>query len=252
MELIVLGSGSFVPGLRQVRNPSGFAVRLGEDMLLFDLGFGNAWQMARLGLDRSRVTDFFLTHRHPDHAADLAALLFHFCCAKPPKSGSLRIWGPSGTKKFVSGLRSVYFPWLEPKAYKLEVRELKDGGLARGRDWQVSSLRAEHPTPSLSYRLSSGRRSLVISGDTGPNLPLAAFARGCDLLVLEAALAPGAVNPGHLNPEQAVALAREIGPRRTLFSHLTQASSAGLRRLLSRRRGLRAFLAQDGGRFKIT
>lgn len=252
MELFILGSGSFKPARhpKNVRNPAGCAVRLGKDLLFFDLGFGNLWQLARLGLRSSAATDVFLTHRHPDHAGDLAALLFHLRYDAPPKNGRLRIWGPRGMTTFVARLRRTFRPWLEPKGYRLEVRELRDGETARGPRWRVDCLHAPHPTPALSYRLSSAGRSLVISGDTGPNPPLARFAANCDVLLLEAGLESGEKAPVHLDAKQALALARSIAPRQVLFYHLTESAAHELTGLL-RRRGLRGCVAKDLMRVRI-
>jgi ribonuclease BN (tRNA processing enzyme) len=151
---------------------------------------------------------------------------------------------------FVTRLRRTFKPWLDPKGYRLEVRELRDGDVARGPHWHVNCLRALHPTPALSYRLNAAGRSLVISGDTGPNPPLAHFAAHCDVLLLEAGLEPGEKVPVHLNAKQAMALARLIAPRQVLFYHLTESSARELTGLL-RRRGLRGRVAKDLMRVQI-
>ncbi len=253
MELFILGSGSFKPARhpQAVRNPTGLAVRLKKDLIFFDLGFGNVWQLARCGLRTQSATDVFLTHRHPDHSGDLAALLFHLRYDSPPQSGRLRLWGPKGTIAFVKRLRRTFLPWLEPQHYRLEVRELRDGKTARGSGWRVDCLHAPHPTPALSYRLSAAGKSLVISGDSGPNPPFARFAAGCDTLLLEAGLESNAKAPVHLNAQQAVDLACSIAPRQTIFYHLTEASAKELRALLKSHRGLRGRVAADLMRVRI-
>jgi ribonuclease BN (tRNA processing enzyme) len=253
MELIVLGSGAFAPARerREVRNPAGCAVRLPAGILLFDLGFGDLWQLARAGLNTAAVTDVFLTHRHPDHVGDLAALLFHLRYDRQPRGGRLRLWGPPGVRGLAGGLRRVFRPWLEPRGYRLMVRELRPGGTARGTGWRVETCRAEHRTPALSYLLSAGDRSVVFSGDTGPNPALERFAAGCGALVIEATLPAGRRNPAHLNAEQAVTLARGAGPDLAVFTHLCPASAASLRRLLRRRSGLRGVIAHDLLRLKV-
>ncbi len=246
MELTVLGSGSFAlprGARKKVRNPAGYAVRLRGGILLFDLGFGNVRQLARAGLDPSAVTDAFFTHRHPDHTADLAALLFLFRYDAAPRAGKVRLWGPPGFRAFVKKLSRAYDPWLTPRGYRLEIRELRDGSRAEGAGWRVDCLSVRHSTPTLAYRLSSGARSLVYSGDTGPARRLPDFARGCGLFLLEATLGEGESHPGHLNPRQALAAFRASGARKGLFTHLSLASERGLRRLL--KPGSRARLARD-------
>ncbi|MCX5797038.1 MAG: ribonuclease Z [Elusimicrobia bacterium] len=252
LEVVVLGSGAFTPARKpsQVRNPAGYAVRLPGGLLLFDLGFGDLWQLARSGLRPAAASDLFLTHRHPDHAGDLAALLFHLRYDEPPRSGRLRLWGPAGLAGFVARLRRAFHPWLEPRGYRLELRVLADGDRACGAGWRVDALRAPHPTPALSYRLRAAGRSVVFSGDTGPNPRLERFAAGCDLLILEATLPAGRREPGHLDAEQALAAARAAAPRLTVFSHLSEGSEADLRRLLRRAPRLPGKVAQDGMRLR--
>lgn len=251
--VVVLGSGAFTPARKpaQVRNPAGYAAVLPKGLLLFDLGFGDLWQLARCGLRPAAATDLFLTHRHPDHSGDLAALLFHLRYDEPPRSGRLRLWGPRGTAAFVAGLRRVLRPWLDPRGYRLEVRELAAGDRASGPGWRVDTLAAVHPTAALCYRLEAAGRRLVISGDTGPGAGLERFAAGCDLLVLEATLPAGQRDPGHCAADQALDLARACRPRRVLFTHLCAASAGSLRRLLKREKGLRARLAQDRLRLRV-
>lgn len=232
MELVVLGSGGFALGkTRQVRHPSGYAVRLGGSLIVMDLGFGDLRQMARAGLDPARVTDIFLTHLHPDHVGDLAAILFFFRYERGPRTGRLRIFGPPGFKAFLKRLSGAFRPWLEPRGYRLSAHELEAGAGARGAGWTLESLRVPHPTPSLAFRLSAGGRSLVYSGDTGPSPALAGFAMGCDLLVLECSTPTNRTQPGvHLTVSEAIGIFRLSACKRAVFSHLGDESAAELGR----------------------
>lgn len=241
MRLTILGSGAYAPSFKKgavVRNPAGHAVEVGGEVLLLDLGFGNVRQLARAGLDASRVQDVFITHRHPDHCADLAALLFLYRYGAKPASGRLRVWGPVGFRAFLERLSAAYAPWLEPEGYELEAGELEEGQRVKGAKWTMECMTTPHPTPSLAYRLTSGGKTLVYSGDTGPSERLTGFAKGCDLLLLEATTdKPFA---GHLSAEQAVDTAAEA---RTLFTHLSAESEAALKPLLRGKPRLR--LARD-------
>ncbi len=250
MELIVLGSGASFPVVGDVRNPAGYAAVLGRDVLLFDLGFGNLLQLFRAGVDPSRVTDVFLTHRHPDHVGDLAALLFTLRYDLKPKSGRLRVWGPRGIKRFISDLSKAYAPWLGPRDYALEIRELKSAARAQGRDWTLTCASVPHPTPALSYRLLYKGKSLVYSGDTGFSPELAEFAAGADLFVIECTVTKPseAADFGHLTPELAIATIEASGCRRGLLSHLSVESARKARKLAH---GSRILIARDLMRLKI-
>lgn len=236
VELIVLGSGSaFAQPGPVVRNPAGYALRLGKDILLFDLGFGNLRQLLRAGLDPSDITDLFLSHRHPDHIGDLPALLFMFKYELKPKSGRLRLWGPAGIKEFWQILEQAFIPWLSPEGYDLEIRELKSKETVRKSNWSAKTLTTLHPTPTLAYRLTSKGKSLVYSADTGFTHDLAAFASKCDLFLLECTKAAGDRYRWHLGFKAAKLLAELSGCRRALLTHLSPASEVEVRQHVSRK-----------------
>lgn len=241
----MLGSGAFAPARnpKKVRNPSGYAVRLGRRLILFDFGFGNLRQLARAGLDPVGISDVFLSHRHPDHAGDLAALLFYYRYDRKPKSKTLRVFGPRGLKSFLKRLGSAFHPWLEPRGYALKICELRPGEGVHGPGWSVASIESQHNTPSLSYRLSAGGKSMVYSGDSGYDLKLAEFARDCDLFLLECTLADRERYKWHLNASQALQLVQDSRCRKAVFTHLSEGSQAGLIR--RKGPGKRVMLAED-------
>lgn len=249
MELIVLGSGSFAPARNgRVRNPAGYALRLGRDVILFDLGFGNLRQLARARLDPADITDVFFTHRHPDHVGDLAALLFLLRYEVKPRSKRLRVWGPRGMLRFWEDLKRAFKPWISPRGYRLQVRELGSGSRVSGRGWEVEALKVPHPTPALAYRLSYKRRRLIYSGDTGPNRRLADFAKGADLFLLECTMPERRSLPGHLTPRQALSMIEASGCRRGVLTHLSESSEAELRRRL---KGSGVLMARDLMRLRV-
>lgn len=236
MRLTVLGSGCYAPEFKAgsvVRSPAGYAVETGSEVILMDLGFGNVRQMARAALDPARVQEVFITHRHPDHCADLAALLFLYRYGPKPASGRLRLWGPEGFKVVVAKLEAAFEPWLAPRGYELEIEELKDGQRVLGEGWRMDCRRTPHPTPALAFRLTAGKKSIFYSGDTGPSEQITEFAKGCDLIIVEATT--DKPFDGHLSVLQAVGLAEAAGSKggsKVLFTHLSAASEAALKPLL--------------------
>ncbi|MBI3564285.1 MAG: ribonuclease Z [Elusimicrobia bacterium] len=235
LELTVLGSGNYAPGRgKTVRNPAGYAVRAGQDVVLLDFGFGNLRQLARAGLRPEEVTDLFITHLHPDHCGDLPALLFAFHAGDhpKPKPGRLRIWGPAGTRDMLTNLCKAWAPWLDPRGYALEVRELNDGGEVQGVGWVVEAKSVPHTTRALAYRLSRGSSSLVYTGDMEYDPAFARFAASCDLLLVECTADADDSLPGHLSPRQALELSRAARAGKTLLTHLSDASAAAAQRLI--------------------
>jgi ribonuclease BN (tRNA processing enzyme) len=250
LELTVLGSGSYAPGRgKAVRNPAGYAVRAGGAVVLLDLGFGNVRQLARAGIRPEEVSDVFLTHLHPDHCGDLPALLFVLRGKLKPPAQRLRVWGPPGTRALVAALCRAWEPWLDPRGYALEIRELADGGKALGIGWVVEARSVRHTTPAFAYRLSRGSSSLVYSGDMEYDPGFARFAADCDLLLLECTSDSDDAAVGHLSALQAVELARAADAGKTLLTHLSDASASEASRLIAR--GARVALAKDLMRRKI-
>ena len=210
--MTVLGSGGYAPGrAKVVRNPAGYAVRAGDDVVLLDLGFGNVRQLARAGIGTEEISDVFLTHLHPDHCGDLPALLHVFHHGPKPRAKRLRVWGPAGTRAFVAALCRVWEPWLDPRGYALEARELSNGGEALGIGWVVEAHSVRHSAPALAYRLSRGSSSVVYSGDMEHDPGFARFAASCDLLLIECSSGSDDAQPGHLSARQAVELSRAAG-----------------------------------------
>lgn len=257
LEFFVLGSGCYTAGRPRrtrgrpapVRNPGGYALRLGDQVLLFDLGFGDLRQLVRAGLDPDQVSHAFMTHRHPDHVGDLPALLFYYRYDGKPRRGRLRLCGPRGFKGFVARLTKAHHPWLRPRGYQLSVEELEERSVVRGEGWRVLCREVPHTTESVAFRFESRAGSVCYTGDTAWDPGLARFAAGCDLLLVECALADGERAPGHLHVSEAMQLGRLSGARQVLFTHLSPASERALDRRL--RGGTRFRKARDLMRVRI-
>jgi ribonuclease BN (tRNA processing enzyme) len=243
MEVRVLGSGG---AFCAARNPAGYAVTLDDGrVVLLDLGFGNVRALQRAKVDLTRVTDVFISHKHPDHVGDLSALLFHFRYDVKPRSGTLRLWGPGGFSRFVRDLRKAFYPWNEPRGYALELAELK--GEAFRDDWEAAALPVPHPTAAFALRFSYKGKTLVYSGDTGYCPELADFAAGADLFLLECATTEKQAYEGHMTPRLALATLEASGCEKGVLTHLNEPSLAELSKM-----DLGRFtLAKDGQRFKL-
>lgn len=242
-ELVVLGSGCFTPpprGVRaSVRNPAGYALVVGREILLLDFGFGNLRQMARAGLDPSRVSAAFFSHFHPDHLGDLAALLFYFRYDRKPRLGGLDLFGPRGFVAFFRRLSRAHGEFVRPAGYRLATRDLASGDEAhspRG-NWRVACRAVPHSGASLAYRVEAGGKALCYTGDTGPDPGLALFGLRADLFIAECTLADGDRFRRHLTVSQALRLVRESGCRTGILSHLSPASERELARRLKSRNG---------------
>jgi ribonuclease BN (tRNA processing enzyme) len=87
----------------------------------------------------------------------------------------------------------------------------------------VRTTPAIHPVPAYSIRVEHGNKSLVFTGDTGPNDGLIELARGADLLLSEAALKDDDPNNPvdlHLTPADAGEHAKRAGVKRLVITHV--------------------------------
>ncbi|MBI4052083.1 MAG: MBL fold metallo-hydrolase [Elusimicrobia bacterium] len=247
IELIVLGSGAFAPSHdpRELRNPSGYALKLPNEILLFDFGFGNLRQLVRAGLKPSQISHLFITHRHPDHLGDLAAILFHFHYDTLPKNRKLTLCGPKGFRKFFKNLQKAHAPWISPKGYHLTVREMNDNSQLKTRNWQLSSLSVPHSTEAVAYKFEGYGKSFCYTGDTAYHPRIAQFAQGADLFALECTLPGPRAKHGHMTAAQAIRLAKESRASKALLTHLSEESLKTLKRLSLKGNGTRLLIASD-------
>ena len=73
MKLTVLGSGTCIPS--PARNAPGYLLQVHDRHILVDCGSGISRQLVRTGYTCSVLDCIFLTHLHPDHCADLVAIV---------------------------------------------------------------------------------------------------------------------------------------------------------------------------------
>ncbi len=219
MELVVIGSGTVAPSAE--RTAPAHWVEAGDVRLLFDCGAGVLHRMARLGLPWSEVTHVGLTHFHPDHWGELPMLLFALRWGiEPPRRAPLTLLGPRGLAARLTLLAGAYGDWVTTPDYPLELIELPPGTeRPLGGRVRLQTHRTPHTAHSLAYALQTDTARLVYTGDTGPSPDLAAWARGCDLLLAECSLPEERGVDVHLTPTQVGELARAADARHLVLTH---------------------------------
>ena len=106
MELTFLGTSSGSPSF--TRNVSSYALRLTDEIWLFDCGEATQHQLMRSNLRYSKITRIFITHMHGDHIFGLPGLICALSGASAEKRrvhgkdpDPLYITGPPGICEFV-------------------------------------------------------------------------------------------------------------------------------------------------------
>jgi ribonuclease BN (tRNA processing enzyme) len=217
------------------------AVGLGETVLLVDAGRGTAQALraAQIPVDQPVL---LLTSLLPESTLGLDDWLWGATLAG---AGSVRIFGPPGTRALVRGLLDAHAPGARAQAaafgvdpaLELDVTEAEDGQSAEIAPFTVRAfVQRGGPVPTLAWRLEGGGKSVAVSAAGFDADALVAAARDASLWVheavygasLEQAVAagiPGAASLAaegalHTRLEDVGALATRAGARRLALVRL--------------------------------
>jgi ribonuclease BN (tRNA processing enzyme) len=219
MKLTVLGTGTIA--FSPQRSCSGYYVEAGSARVLMDCGSGITRRLAELSIPWQELTHVALSHFHIDHHADLPSLIFAMKYGMlPARSAPLDVIGPVGTKDLLARLAVAYGEWVTLPGYEIRVTELAPDGSVDLGGATLSCTKVPHTPESVAYSITEERQRLVYSGDTGFDAAFAAWARGCDVMVLECSLPQSMAIIEHLTPEQCGEIARLAAPRRLVLTHL--------------------------------
>ncbi len=241
-KVILAGTG--VPQPNPQRMGSCIVLVVDEQPILFDCGRGALTQLARAGLDPSKVEHVFLTHHHYDHTIGLPDLLLGSWMVG--RETPIQIFGPTGTSAFVQSILEAFKIDIEMRRAtgthsKLEVipKEIDEGLVFQAAKWKVKAVRVIHIPNSLGFRIDTGDRSIVFSGDTRPCPALVELARDCDLLIHEVFFSPELERTGapygrhakfllpewagrvrHTKPHEVGKIAAEANVKKLVLTHL--------------------------------
>lgn len=236
----VLGSGG--PELEDKRASSSYLVwEDGQARVLVDAGGGSALRFGESGAQMSQLDVILFTHFHVDHSADFPTLVFSSWFEE--RKRPLPIYGPEGnsfmpsTTEFVADFfgdkRGVY-RYLselvtpgEESSYKLEPHNVagsaKPLAVVHDRDLAISSVRVIHGGfPALAWRIETGGKVIVFSGDTNGEGGLTQLAANADLFVAHNAVPEGATGVErrlHMPPSVIGQIAGDAHVKDLVLSH---------------------------------
>ncbi|MBN3038489.1 MAG: MBL fold metallo-hydrolase [Candidatus Omnitrophica bacterium] len=217
MEVTILGSGTGTPNLS--RNTPGLLVKAAGATLLFDSGAGTLARLLQLGITYHDINYIFYTHFHTDHTLDLASILF---AAKYPlslRTNKLEIIAAPGLRRFYDNLLSLYGNAIQPQAYEINLREVKEETFQKA-GFKISTRSMLHAPESLGFRLEQADRSVVYSGDTDFCENIIKLGQKADLLILECSFPDGMKVEGHLTAQEAGKIANACGCKKLVLIHL--------------------------------
>lgn len=245
MKLTVLGSGSPEPYAR--RASSGYLVEAGGEKILFDCGGGVVSRLIEAGHSPADIDWVFFSHLHSDHMMDYARLVhaaweiggkrLKVFGPRPLQHIHDRLFGPDGA--FAHDLHAridfapsqevwrarggeVPRPWPSP-----EITEIEPGFELDAGRWRLLSCSVPHAQPHLTcmaFRLESGEKTFVYSGDAGLCDDLSALVRNADLLLhwcyrLDGEPAQPLMARMTPTPTEIAEFANSHGVRRLLLTH---------------------------------
>jgi ribonuclease BN (tRNA processing enzyme) len=234
MRLTVLGAGTSIPA--RDHSPSGLYVRTPKEHLLFDAGPGTIQRLHRAGGSIFELDRVFLTHYHLDHCLDLASLLFALRLPAAPidrlpglraaqagipdrlRRKPLAVYGPPGLKRLYRRLNHALNGWLAPRHYSVTLKELRETSF-KLRDATITTRWMRHSATAVGYRLESGGKRLVYSGDTEACEAIVELGCNAHLLVLECSATDEHPVSGHLTPGACGRLADAANARHLLLTH---------------------------------
>jgi len=218
-RLVTLGTRGG-PSIRTGFTPSPSANLIVFDNVAYviDTGYGTSFKLVEAKFSLPQLRYIFITHHHSDHNAELGLLAYNAWAMglRTP----IDAYGPAGMKRLVQGFWDAYQFDIEtrmedegrPDLRKLvNVHEYTEGQLLTTPDLKVTALRNLHPpiTDSFALKFEFPGKTIVFSGDTAYFPPLAAFAKGADVLVHEVMYAPALEE-----------LVRRVPNAATLMAHL--------------------------------
>ena len=210
MNVTFLGTNGWYDTL--TGNTCSVLVQSDDWNIIFDAGNGIA--KADRYIDQGKPTVLFLSHCHLDHLAGLHTLTkFRF---RYP----LQIYGQPGTEALLRSIvREPFMVPFEDLPYLVGFTELQEG--SHRVPFPVECRPLVHPVPCYGYAITLEGRKIAFCTDTGFCENAVILSKDADLAITECGLHPGEESPDwpHLNPEQAIRIAREAGATRLALIH---------------------------------
>ncbi len=197
-RLTVLALGTGGPYENPRRLGPATAIGWHDQVVLVDVGRGIAESLRLAKIPVKQPRRVLLSSLLPMNTLGLDDLVFTGWLAD--RDAPIEVYGPEGTREFVSGLLAAYALGGEalrgalglPEAGSRITVEEVDGDFAA--DWDGLRVTAGSlpggPTPALAWRFEGAGRSVVVGGTGWAPDALVAFAHGADMLVHEAVYVP--------------------------------------------------------------
>jgi len=201
----------------------------GTARLMVDAGGGISGHFQQSGATTDELEIIAISHFHPDHSAELPAILW-------PQGGSVLVAGPSGDGIFPSidefmdrllgedGAFRVLGDRLSYETITVDATQREPVEVWRNADIRLLGLPVPHAdVPSIAYRVEYRDKSIVFGSDqNGSNDDFVSFVKDVDVLIVHMGRedATGAIAELHAKPSVLGRIASEAGVKEVVVSHI--------------------------------
>lgn len=130
---------------KERNTPSAF-LRYKTHGILFDCGEATQRQLKIAGIKLTKVTKILITHWHGDHMLGLPGLIQSLGAAE--YTGTLDIYGPKGTKKY---MKNMFESFSDKNRIKTRIIECASGVVYKDNNFSIESLPLEHTAPCVGF-----------------------------------------------------------------------------------------------------
>ncbi|MCX7747593.1 MAG: MBL fold metallo-hydrolase [Clostridia bacterium] len=212
MKLTILGNNGPFPSVGGAC--SGYLIREGNRKILIDCGngvLGNLQKFVRF----EELDAVILTHLHSDHISDMMVLRYavQIKKARGLMERTIDVYAPAEPVEEYQRLNVNNVFNLKPitETLVLNIDSLK-----------ITFTEMTHPVKCFAVSIENGEKRFVFSGDTSWNQNIIRFAKGVDLLMLDAGLLSKdkkSDNVPHLTAKECGVVAKEAGVKKLMLTH---------------------------------
>jgi ribonuclease BN (tRNA processing enzyme) len=242
-QLILLGTGT--PNADPDRSGPSLAIVVNQVPYIVDCGPGLVRRAAAAygngikGLNVPLLNTLFISHLHSDHTIGFPD--FILTPAVLERKGPVKVFGPKGIKNMTRHVLKAYREDIDirlhglehgdPRAYQVDVHEIKPGIIYRDSNITVKAFKVNHGSwkEAFGYRFETPDKIIVFSGDCTYSESLVENAKGCDILVHEVYSEEGfASRPAkwkayhaafHTSSGQLATIANKVNPKLLVLTH---------------------------------
>ena len=227
MRVVITGSGSSWPD--PDRSSSSQVIQVSDEPLLFDCGPGTGMSLMKAGINPTTISRIFLTHLHMDHSLEFPSIIFQSYLMG--KKGKFDLYGPTGIANSCRLLFDQVYSYapkivgmIRREGLEVTPHEVAGGLVCQGRNYRVLSAHTDHGIAGVAFRIESGRRAVVISGDSRPSKSVIGLAKGADVLIHECSFPDDMIKfartTHHSVPSEVGKVASQAGVKKLVLTHL--------------------------------